>query len=613
MGKILRVNLTTSKIETIPTQTYTERYLGGRGIASRIYFETLNPEVKAFDPENLLVFMTGPLVATGVQGATRMTVAGKSPSPNPEGYSFGNIGGFVGAELKKAGFDGLVIEGRAPKPVYLSIRDDSVEIRDASSLWGRSSYQTAHLLQDAHGEKIRFMVTGVAGERLVRSATIFASHESSCRVGFGAVMGSKNLKALAIQGTGTPSVAEPERLKELNRYTLKISERVKSSIPPGIRAANRGRLLEVLGNGGCYQCGLECHRKLYRYGGKLEGYRRCQAMEYYLPWRYGLEDEPIDTLFDAPTLPNDYSVDTNDLAAIIGWLYSCYQSGVLTENETDLPLSRIGSREFLDKLCHSIAYREGFSDILAEGFARSLDKIPSKARDLLSTASGGGLDASPPGAIIAHVLLRSMEPRTHQALIHEITRLRRVWLTARSRPDDSPVTNEVFYGIARAFWGGEEAGDLSSYEGKALAVKKIQDRTYLRDTLGLCDAAWPINYSYNTPDHIGDPDLEAKLFSAVTGIPGEELETYANNIVSMQREILLREGRKIPEADYPSESNFIATSGGTGGQQFLIPGPDDTAIDVAGKVLDKREYTNMLKEYYRLRKWDKETGLLSNT
>ena len=116
MGRILHVDLTNSKITQFSTQPYAEQYIGGRGIASRIYSETVTPEVKAFDPENRLIFMTGPLVATSTQGATRMSVVGKSPMTLPEGYCYGNIGGFFPTELKKAGWDGIVITGRAPKP-----------------------------------------------------------------------------------------------------------------------------------------------------------------------------------------------------------------------------------------------------------------------------------------------------------------------------------------------------------------------------------------------------------------------------------------------------------------------------------------------------------------
>jgi aldehyde:ferredoxin oxidoreductase len=195
MGKILTVDLTHSLISEISTEPYAERFLGGRGIASRLYWETVTPDTGAYDPDNRLIFMTGPLIATGAQGATRMSVVGKSPMTFPEGFCYGNIGGFVGAELKKAGYDGIVVEGRASRPVYLWIQDNKVEIRDASFLWGKGSYRVEEILRQGHGDRVRFMTTGVAGENLVRSAIIFGSHQSTSTAGFGAIMGSKNLKA----------------------------------------------------------------------------------------------------------------------------------------------------------------------------------------------------------------------------------------------------------------------------------------------------------------------------------------------------------------------------------------------------------------------------------
>ena len=612
MDKILHVNLNNSEIKTISTQPYAEQYLGGRGIASRIYWETVAPETRAFDPENRLIFMTGPIVATGTQAANRMSVIGKSPMALPEGYCYGNIGGFVAAELKKAGFDGVVIEGRAPKPVYLWIHDNEAELRDASWLWGRGAYRTGEMLRQVHGEKVRFLTTGVAGERKVRTAVVFASHESASSAGFGAVMGAKNLKALAVRGTGKPSVADPDRLKELNRYIVKISKRIRLSMPPAVAATHHDHLLEVIGKGGCYQCGLECIRGLYRYGQRLEGYRKCQAQQSYLPWKYDRKDEPIETFFDAPTLANDYSICTWELEKIADWLYACYQSGDLTEKETGLPLSRIGTREFLEKLLHSIAYREGFGDVLAEGLVRAGEKISDKARAKFgyNFTPIGQSDMFPPRAFVVHALLYPMEPRVHHNVLHETAWVNIAWSFNQIQPDISPVTAKVVRDIARAFWGSDEAGDFASYEGKALAAKKVQNRTYNRDSLGLCDFAYPITYSFNTPDHVGDPDIEAKIFTAVTGIAGEEFDRYGERIFNLQRATLLREGRRVPEADLPPEYNFTEPMRAIPYfEAMTVLGPGGEAVSVTGKVLDRNRFTSMLKEYYHLRGWDQETGL----
>ena len=378
MGKILSVDLTNSAISTISTEPYAEKYLGGRGIASRLYWEKVPPEVGAFDPANHLIFMTGPLVGTGTQAATRMSVVGKSPMTFPEGYCYGNIGGFFGAELKRSGFDGIIISGRMDSPVYLWINDDRVELKDASDLWGQGVYKTETSLLAAHGNTARFLTVGIAGENLVRTAVIVGSHESTSSGGFGAVMGSKNLKALIVKGTGKPTVADSTRLKELNRHTVDICKRVHLAIPPLITTTGHGGLLEVRGKGGCYQCSLECIRNVYRYDKQFEGLRRCQAMEYYLPWRYDRDDESVETFFDAPTLANDYGIETFELQSIIDWLYSCEKAGALSAEETGLPLSKIGSKEFLEKLLHDITYRRGFGGLRPKALSEPRKGYPKR-------------------------------------------------------------------------------------------------------------------------------------------------------------------------------------------------------------------------------------------
>lgn len=609
-GKILHVNLNNSDISESDIQPYAEKYLGGRGIASRIYLENVTPETRAFDPENRLIFMTGPLVATGAQGATRMLVVGKSPMAYPEKYCYGNIGGFFGAELKKAGYDGIVISGRASKPVYLWINNSKVELLDASSIWGRGVYKAGETIRQTHGDKVRFLTTGIAGENLVRSAVIVGSHDSTSTAGYGVVIASKNLKAIVVKGTGKPSVADPEKLKKLNKYIIEISQRLDLHVPPDTTMTGHGHLLEKIGKGGCYQCGLDCIRNRYRFGKRsdLEGYRRCQAMEYYLPWQYGHDDEPVDTYFDAPTIANDYSVCTFELRSMINWLYACYQAGTLTEDETGLPLLKIGTREFLEKLVHSIAHRQGFGDILAEGLARAREKLPPKAAAMMDAGilPIGETDVNMPRSSVVHAILDPMEPRMSRPMVHGGF-FRAAWMFNLMAPGANPITSEVFQQIAREFWGSDEAGDVSSYEGKALAAVKIQNRTYKEDCLGLCDFAWPLTYSFSKPGHVGESDLEAKLFTAVTGIDGGEIEKCLERVVNIQRIIMINEGRKVPDDDYPPGVNF--TEPLPPGPPGMVPGPGGKPVSVAGKVLDRDKFAGMLKEYYRLRGWDEDTGI----
>jgi aldehyde:ferredoxin oxidoreductase len=614
MGKILHVDLSSSRIRQIETRQYAEKYLGGRGVASRLYWEKVTPDVKAFDPGNRLIFMTGPLLATGAQGAARMNVSAKSPMAFPEGYCYGSMGGHFPAELKRAGWDGIVIDGCAPGPTCLVINDAKVELRDSAALWGQGAYEVEAIIHETYGDKACFATTGVAGENLVRTATIFGSQLAAVTAGFGAVMGSKKLKAIVVRGTGKVEVADTTRLKELNKYTLKIKNTVSLAITPRIEMTNHGHVLKEVGKRHCYLCGLTCSKLIYRMGDdpEMEDLRGCQAMEYYLPWIYGQEDEPIKTLFDAPTLANEYSIGTFELQSMVEWLYAAYKTGALTEKETGLPLSKIGTREFLEKLLHMIAYREGFGDILAEGMMRVRDKVSKEAgaKFPYNVAPIGSHDGVPPRAFISHALLYPFETRMHPITVHEMGYLRLPWTMYQEDPKSSPISPEALLKIARLFWGSEAAADQTTYEGKATAARNIQNRTYLRDSLGLCDFVWPITYSLSTPDGVGDPGLEGNIFNAVTGLPASELDTYAERIFNMQRLIRVREGHRIPEDDYPPEFNFAEPlTFGIHGGKMIMPGPGAQPVDMTGNKLDREKFRAMLREFYALRGWDAKTGL----
>ncbi|MGQ9656154.1 MAG: aldehyde ferredoxin oxidoreductase N-terminal domain-containing protein, partial [Thermodesulfobacteriota bacterium] len=189
-GKILKVDLSDGKIAHLDTMAYADRFLGGRGIATRLYWEGVSPDTGALEPGNRLIFMTGPLVATGVQGASRFEVVGKSPMTLPEGFCYGNLGGFFGPALKRAGYDGIVVEGRAGSPCYIWIKDGKAELRDGRDLWKKGTKETMAILRETHGSGTRVVTTGPAGENLCRSATLVTDHQGSATGGFGAVMGS---------------------------------------------------------------------------------------------------------------------------------------------------------------------------------------------------------------------------------------------------------------------------------------------------------------------------------------------------------------------------------------------------------------------------------------
>jgi aldehyde:ferredoxin oxidoreductase len=351
-GKILKVDLSSGRTSTMDTMPYADRFLGGRGIATRIYWEEVPPSTGAFDPENRLIFMTGPLVATGTQGAARCMVIGKSPMLMPEGFCYGNIGSFFGSYLKRAGYDGLIIHGRSSKPVYLLIHDRNVQIHDASSLWGKGVYAAGNILKNEYGKKVRFITTGVAGENLCRSANLMTENDGSVTGGFGAVFGSKNLKAIAVLGSGGPSTAQPDKLKELNKKVYHLCQGPAKADPAHRETGVSAKTAH------CYQCAIDCEfRIVARAASGKDMIGMCQAMFVYHEWIVDRNDEPEETAFDATRICNDLSICTMEMYNIIAWLAACFTSGYLTPKETGLHIEELGKLSFFEKLADMIAYR----------------------------------------------------------------------------------------------------------------------------------------------------------------------------------------------------------------------------------------------------------------
>jgi aldehyde:ferredoxin oxidoreductase len=608
-GKILKVDLSNSRVTELDTMDYADRFLGGRGIATRIYWEEVGPDVGAFDPENRLILMSGPLGATGTQGASRFEVVGKSPMLMPEGFCYGNLGGFFGPYLKRAGYDGVVISGRSEKPVYIWIHDGKTQMLDASFLWGQGVYAVRDILKETHGKNVRFVTTGVAGENMCRSANLMTDNEGSATGGFGAVMGSKNLKAVAVLGTGRPAVANPEELKRLNKLAVQLNKRDPLMAPYPEEQVRR------TGKSSCYQCGLDCkYRNSFRTASGKDVVRKCQSMFVYFPWVMGRPGESAETAVDATGICNDLSLCTMEMYNIVHWLDACYKAGYLTDKETGLEIAKLGTRPFFENLANMIARREGFGDILAAGLLRAGEKLGSEARAHFANEVSGVGDGANYSAreYLMNGLLYALEPRQPIAMLHEISWLTGLWVMHQSNPESSPVTSAVFRAAAAKFWGNEQAWDLNTHAGKAEAAAKIIDRTYAKDSLLLCDSAWPIMVSWNTPDHVGDATLESRIFSAVTGRKTDEtgLHQYGERIFNLQRGVLLREGRRPKTDDVLKEFNFsdpVETV--FMNPDVIVPGPGEEVVSRKGKTLDRDVFEALRKEFYNLRGWDAESGL----
>ena len=608
-GRILKVDLADSKFSELETLHYADRFLGGRGIATRIYWEEVGPNVRAFDPENHLIFMTGPLGATGAQGASRFEVVGKSPMLMPEGFCYGNLGGFFGPYLKRAGYDGIVISGRSEKPIYVWIADEKVHILDASSLWGKGVYEVRSILRKTHGKHVRFVTTGVAGENMCRSANLMTDNEGSATGGFGAVMGSKNLKAIAVMGTGHPLVAKPEALKELNRRAIHLSQSDPMILPFSEKEVRR------TGKASCYQCGLDCnYRSSLETASGKSMVRKCQAMFVYLPWVMARPEVSVETALDATGICNDLSICTMEMYNIIQWLDTCYTSGYLTRKKTGIDISKLGTHEFFENLANMIAHREGFGDVLAEGLLRTGETLGDDAKTCFSNEVSGVGDGATysPREYLMNGLLYALEPRQPIAMLHEISRMAGLWAMHQGDPKSSPVSSEVFRAVAEKFWGHKKAWDLTTCEGKAMAATKIIDRTYVKDSLLLCDSCWPLMVSWNTLDRVGDPTLESQVYSAVTGIETDEigLNQYGERIFNLQRAVLLREGWRPKLDDVCEEFNFkdpVETV--FMNPNVIVPGPGEEIISRKGQTLDQDGFNSMQKEFYELRGWNTASGL----
>ncbi|MBI4619862.1 MAG: hypothetical protein HY739_06845 [Desulfobacterales bacterium] len=604
-GSILRIDLSAKKIYETPTSEYADLFIGGRGIGCKIYWDEVPPEADAFHPENRMIFLTGPLCGIPGFAGARWQVCAKSPLHNR--FSYCNLGGSWGVHLKFAGYDALVVHGKADRPIYLYINNGVVEIRDASRFWTKGAIDTREALKKELGNSFRIVSIGPAGENRVTFAILLADNDATGGSGLGAVMGSKNLKAIAVYGKGKVDVASPERAKELNKRVSELTKGMTLSLPTVFAS-------DKIKKDSCYGCTHECIRSTFHGKSGRKGKFMCQAALFYQTraQRYYGEDNEVP--FEATKLCDNYGLDTHPIETMIMWLGRCYNANVLNEEQAGLPLSRIGSLEFVEKLIRDISRRDGFGDLLANGTHRAAEALGPSAKNLIKDyiTRTGYNPVYGARMFITTALFYAMEPRLPIQQLHEISILGMLWAAQAAGHGNNYITSQVFRAIADRFWGSEIAADFSTYEGKALAAAKIQDRQYAKESLILCDFIWPIMHTEITEDHVGDPTLESKVYSAVTGkeIAEEGLYRIGERIFNLQRAILVREGHKGREDDTLEEFNFtVPLKGDFLNEDCLLPGEDGKTFSRKGMVVDREGFERMKDEYYRIRGWDVSTGL----
>lgn len=617
-GKILRVDLTRGKITETPTADYSDRFLGGRGIAAKIYWDEVPPQSRSSDPESRVIFATGPLGGVPAVGGSRWIVSGKSADKHT--FSYCNSGGRWGAELKFAGYDAVVIHGQAKRPVYLVIDGEQSALEDASEIWGKGSIETREILKSRWGASARVVTIGPAGENGAVMANYLANNDASGSGQTAASLGAKRFKAIVVRGAGKKvKIARPDELRALTDHLRRLKVAFPNYDWIQISRWSRDLVLEFraippekMKRDPCFGCLGRCARQSYQASDGTSGKFLCHSAFFYQPYAERFYKEWNEVPFHATRLCDNYGLDTKAIDKIICWLDECFKSGALTEAETGLPLSKIGSLEFIEALTRQIAFREGYGEVLAEGLEAAKKKAPEAARGTRYGMLGDPAFFDPygPRYLIMNAFPYAMEPTFPIGQLHEASMIISRWRTGTLGL--SYITTDILREIARRFWGSEAAADFTSYEGKALAARMMQDREYAKECLILCDFLWPMMQFEFTEDHVGDPTLESRILSAVTGweIEEPELRGIGERVFNLQRAILIREGRPGRRGDALDERCFTEPlQYDLSNPDCLVPDGEGRIVSRKGTVFDRQAWEKMKDEYYALRGWDVTTGL----
>ncbi|AVX21482.1 aldehyde ferredoxin oxidoreductase family protein [Carboxydocella thermautotrophica] len=581
-GKILRINLTTGSIttEALPVEK-ARAFLGGRGLGGRMLAEEIPAGIDPLSEANKIFFITGPLTGTSAPTSGRYMVVTKSPLNNTIASS--NSGGFWGAELKFAGYDMVIVEGKAAKPVYIYIKDDQVEIRPADKYWGKLVSETTDgLLAEAGDDKARVLTIGPAGERLSPIAAVMNDrYRAAGRSGVGAVMGSKNLKAIVVRGSGKVEVAQPDRFKEVVSGLLK-KIRENGVTGQGLPAYGTAVLVNIINESGilptnnfqeayfpaadeisgetlaekylkkkdpCYRCPIACGRYCEVDGEEGGG------PEYETIWAYGSDCGVSDlkAIIKANNLCNEYGLDTISAGATIAAAMELYQRGIIKPEEVDGPELKWGSGEAIVEWTRKMGAGEGLGAKLALGSARLCEAYGHP--ELAMAVKKQELPAYDPRGVQGHGLQY-----------------------ATSNRGGCHVRG---YMISPEILGLPEKLDRFSLEGKAEWVKVFQDLTAVIDSLGLC---------LFTSFALGAQDY-ADLYNAATGenLTAEQLLACGERIWNNERLFNLQEGYTAQDDTLPRRLL----------EEPIPDGPSKGSV---------HRLAELLPVYYQVRGWD-ENGV----
>ena len=606
-GNILRVDLTNSRTEKEPTDNYIPQFLGGRGINQWILFKELRPWVTPFEPSNMICFGAGALVGTLVPGGARLSIDSKNVYT--AGIGSGNCGGWFAAELKFAGYDNVLIHGKARQPVYLWIDDDKISLRPATALWGKTTSETVRGIQEDLGQDdLQVLCIGPAGENMARSACIVVSGSRVVgRCGLGAIMGAKNLKAIAVKGTGVIGIKHPDEFMAL---VDEVSERLRRL--DGAKARREfGTLVaspfynelsalsyknyqddyipndsfakishEVFHNAyevdryACTACPTPCGHVYFIDSGPYFG-TRCIKAEANAVWNFGgkLAVDDASAILKAQEECCQLGLDIDNAASAIAWAIDCFQNGIIMEKDTDGLELKWGDHAVILELLRKIAHREGFGNILAEGSLRASQTVEKGSQKYSFHIKGQDLIEgirSMKGWALGVVV--SPRGGTHT----------RGAITTESRKYSSEAGEK--------FWGVKTAGDARTYVGKPKLVCYFEYVNALLDSLGVCF----FTGNWTSPEGIGPIEL-AKFYSLATGIETSESELMkiGERIHNVEKMFNVYHAGFTRKDDYPPRRLM---------QEPIKSGP------LKGELLKQTEWEHMLDEYYTLHGWNQCTG-----
>ena len=622
-GRLLFVDLDTGQIEFRDTQPYAASYVGGRALASRIAWDEIPVGAQALGPDNMLMITVGPLTGTTAPYSGRTTVSGLSPQGWPhEWFSRAGLGGHWGPVLKYAGYDGIFVRGKAAQPVYLWIDDSCVEIRPAGHLWGKGIYETQELLMAELGNAVRILTIGQAGENLSRISVISTETESTAgQGGYGAVMGSKNLKAIAVRGTGAVRVARPEEfLRKAKAIHLEAHATHGWPTDPTLDPDKREKYGERW-QACTQQCatpcigsrfyekvpgpvtGRVCGGQLHCVGGLFPGFPGS-----FYDWDIGFEAG-----FEMCTYSNDWGLNHWELLlGIVPWLRACRDAGYLKAiDEVEIDLN---NPRFWFELMRKITFREGIGDVLAEGGRRAVELLGFGAEEAapLYAAWGyaGHWDARGDHANdvvfpywLVTALQWAVDVRDPLNSGHGYAQNVMNWSPLKEATH--ALSWEAIKHVGEKVYGSPLATDPESgYAYKAEPAVWHGHRSMLKDSLTVDDNMYPRMYSKHTPDGYAytegmeGPQFEWHLLAAATGIDMtyDQLNQCGERGFNLERALQIRHFGRSRQDD-----------------EGIIPYfelEENRANPLLGKkyALDRAQFLILLNRYYELRGWDQSTG-----